>query len=117
MVFNDDLIGTVVETMYEKKAMDIVKLNVSKVCDATDSFIICTAQSSIHSKAIADAITEQLKGKDLSAHHVEGYELGRWVLIDYLNFVIHIFLPKQRSYYDLERLWGDVPREEFPNEM
>jgi len=113
---NDDIIKVVVDTMREKKATDIIILHVSEVCDATDLFIICTAQSNIHSRAITDTIKEQLGEKDVYLHHTEGYELGRWILIDYLDFVIHIFLPKQRSYYDLERLWGDVPREEFDDE-
>ncbi|TEU00661.1 MAG: ribosome silencing factor [Candidatus Stahlbacteria bacterium] len=117
MVSNDNLIINVVETMQEKKATGIIKLNVSEVCDFTDTFIICTAITNIHSRAIADTIKEQLGEKNLCVHHIEGYKLGKWVLMDYLDFVIHIFLPKQRSYYDLERLWGDVPREEYPGEM
>lgn len=102
--------------MQGKKATDIIKLNVREVCDVTDSFIICTAQTNIHSQAIADSISEKLTKKKIALHHIEGYELGKWVLLDYLDFVIHIFLPKQRLYYDLERLWGDVPREEYQSE-
>lgn len=113
---NDELIKLVVETMQEKKATDIIKLSVREFCDVTDSFIICTAQTNIHSRAIADSISEKLTKNKIALHHIEGYELGKWVLLDYLDFVIHIFLPKQRSYYDLERLWGDVPREEYQSE-
>ncbi|MEA1913198.1 MAG: ribosome silencing factor [candidate division WOR-3 bacterium] len=116
MVSNDDLINTVVQTIKEKKASDIVKLKVGEVTEITDSFIICTSQSDVHSRALADAILEELENKGVSAHHLEGYELGRWVLLDYLDFVIHIFLPKQRAYYGLERLWGDVPKEEYSDE-
>jgi len=116
LVSNDDLINLVVKCIQEKKAIDIIKLDVSKVCDATDLFIICTSQTNIHSRALANTIIERLKKKNVFAHHIEGYELGRWVLLDYIDFIVHIFLPKQRSYYDLERLWGDVPREEYVSE-
>ncbi|MCK4420475.1 ribosome silencing factor [candidate division WOR-3 bacterium] len=107
---SDNLPKLVMETMKKKKAEEIMKLDVSKVCDATDDFIICTAQTDIHSRALADTIVQYLKEQGVSPDHLEGYKLGRWVLLDYLNFVIHIFLVKERSYYNLEHLWGDVPK-------
>lgn len=116
MKSNDNLINTVIEKMKEKKCRDLVKLEVGEVTDLTEAFIICTSDSDIQSRAIVDAISEELKKKEKYAHSIEGYEMGKWILMDYIDFVIHVFLPEQRTYYNLERLWGDVKRVEYENE-
>lgn len=110
------LINEVIESIKEKKGSNIVKLDIHEVTPISDFFIICTSGSDIQSRAIADEIIETLEEKEIDPFHIEGYESGKWILVDYIDFVVHIFLPRQREYYNLERLWGDVTREEFPDE-
>lgn len=112
----NNLIEIVIETIKEKKCRNLVKLDVGEVTDLTESFILCTSDSDIQSRAVVDAISEELKKEDKYAHSIEGYEMAKWILMDYVDFVIHVFQPEQRSYYNLERLWGDVKREEFEDE-
>ena len=82
----------------------------SNLCDY---FFICSATSTRQSKAIADGITESLKAKGTKPWHVEGYKEGRWILLDYNSVVAHIFHDDARSFYRLERLWGDAPHVDF----
>ena len=112
----NNLIKTVIETIKEKKCRNLVKLDVGEVTDLTESFILCTSNSDIQSRAVVDAISEELKKKNKYAHSIEGYEMAKWILMDYVDFVIHVFQGEQRSYYNLERLWGDVKREDFEDE-
>jgi ribosome-associated protein len=112
----NNLIETVIEKIKEKKCRNLVKLDVGEVTDLTESFIICTSNSDIQSRAVVDAISEELKKKQRHPHSIEGYEMAKWILMDYIDFVIHVFQPEQRSYYNLERLWGDVKREDFEDE-
>lgn len=81
------------------------------LCDFTDSFVICHGSSTRQVLAISDAVEERL-AKELGREpkHVEGRRLGEWVLMDYLDFVVHIFIDDKRRFYSLERLWGDAPR-------
>ncbi|MEJ2568785.1 MAG: ribosome silencing factor [candidate division WOR-3 bacterium] len=113
---NNNIIEIVIEKIKEKKCRDLIKLDVGEVTDLTESFIICTSYSDIQSRAVVDAIAEELKKKNKYAHNIEGYEKANWILMDYIDFVIHVFQPEQRSYYNLERLWGDVKREDFEDE-
>jgi ribosome-associated protein len=113
---NNNLIDIVIEKIREKKCHNLVKLNVGEVTDLTGIFIICTSYSDIQSRTVVDAISEELKKKGKYAHSIEGYEVAKWILMDYVDFVIHVFQPEQRAYYNLERLWGDVKREDFEDE-
>lgn len=90
------------------KANDIVLLDLARVSDATDYFVIASGSSDTHVRAIAEHVMEQLKKEGVRAHHVEGLPQGRWVLLDYIDFVVHVFHPTLRSFYQLERLWGDA---------
>jgi ribosome-associated protein len=112
----NNLIEIVIEKIREKKCRNLVKLDVGEVTDLTESFILCTSDSDIQSRAVVDAISEELKKKDKYVHSIEGYEMAKWILMDYVDFVIHVFQVEQRSYYNLERLWGDVKREDFEDE-
>ena len=112
----NNLINTVVEKIKEKKCRNLVKLDVGEVTDLTDAFIICTSYSDIQSRAVVDAISEELKKKKVYPHSIEGYESGKWILMDYVDFVIHVFQAEQREYFNLERLWGDVKRKEYEDE-
>lgn len=100
----------IIKIAHGKKADDIVLLDLKKLSSMTDYFVICSAGSDVQAKVIADAV---LDGLGKTAGHVEGYEGGRWILIDCFDVVAHIFRPEAREFYGLERLWGDAPREEF----
>jgi len=112
----NNLIDIVIEKIREKKCSNLVKLDVGEVTDLTEAFIICTSYSDIQSRAVVDAISEELKKKKKYTHSIEGYEIAKWILMDYIDFVIHIFQPEQREYFNLERLWGDVKRKEYEDE-
>jgi ribosome-associated protein len=94
-----------VEAALDKKAQDLVVIDVAEVCSFTDNFIICTGTSSRHNQTIADGIDEQLRQKEIRSLHIEGRTEGEWILMDYFDFVIHIFTARTREFYDLERLW------------
>jgi ribosome-associated protein len=96
-----------------RKAQDMLALDVRDVNDATDFFVIATGTSDAHVRGIAEAVMEALRGEGHRPHHVEGMTVGRWVLLDYVDFVIHLFHPETRAFYQLERLWSDAPELEF----
>lgn len=93
--------------MDKKKAEDIKVLNLKDVCSFTDYFIICTALSQKQAQAISEAIEITLKKDQIYAKGIEGLTLSEWILMDYFDFVIHIFNPETRQHYGLEKLWGD----------
>lgn len=95
----------------KKMGEDIVVLDLRKASPLTDFFIIATANSTVHARAIADALCDRnsLKGLKMP-HQIEGRENAQWILLDYIDVIVHIFLAETREFYGLERLWGDVPR-------
>lgn len=93
----------------DRKAVDLKVLNLAKVSDFTDYFLICSGGSERQVQAIADAVQERLRAEKVRPLHVEGYNRGQWVLIDYGDLVVHVFLEEPRRFYALERLWGDAP--------
>lgn len=102
----------------EKKASDVVVLDLKKISDITDFFLIAEGYTDIHVRAVSEHIIENLEERfKLKPWHVEGMEYARWVLMDYIDFVIHIFQPETRSFYQLERLWTDAPRQEIADEL
>jgi ribosome-associated protein len=101
------------ELAASKKAEDIVLMDLRRVTDFADWFVLCTATSDVQMRAVADAILEGLEKIQHKVWHSEGYEVRHWILLDYVNVVVHVFLPETRTYYALERLWGDAPVESF----
>ncbi len=97
----------------DKKAKDILLLNMENISPVTDYFIIASAGNNILVKSIADNIEDKLAEAGLFAAHKEGYAEGRWILMDYGNCVVHIFIEEEREFYNLEQLWADAPSEEF----
>jgi len=95
--------------LLERKANDVVLLSLAGVSDMTDYFLIASGTSDTHVRALGRAVLEDMK-KDTGqmAHHVEGLEQGRWVLLDYVDFVVHVFHPTLRNFYQIERLWADA---------
>ena len=92
----------------DNKANDVVVLNLQGISSLTDYFIIASGTSDTHVRAVAEHVIEELKKEGTRVHHVEGLQQGRWVLLDYVDFVVHVFHPALRSFYQLERLWGDA---------
>jgi ribosome-associated protein len=92
----------------DNKANDVVVLSLRGVSDMTDYFVIASGTSDTHVRALGEHIQAGLKIAGTSAHHVEGLEKGRWVLLDYVDFVVHLFHPTLREFYQLERLWSDA---------
>lgn len=99
-----------VEASREKKATDLVVLDLRGLTSFTDYFLLCTGSTSRQLKAIVDGIEESLTARRVKPDHVEGYPNGDWILMDYVDFIVHVFTPTSRAYYDLERLWGDAKR-------
>jgi ribosome-associated protein len=101
----------------DKKASDIIALDLRAVAGYTDFFVICSGNTDRQAKAIHDAVHLGLKKQDgLLPRRVEGVSEARWILMDYLDVVVHIFTPDTRDFYRLESLWGDVPRRDFDAE-
>ncbi|MCW2277113.1 ribosome silencing factor [Heliophilum fasciatum] len=105
----------IAEAASEKKAMDIMLLDLREKSNVTDYFVICSGNSVPQVQAIAQNIEDKMKESDLRVLRTEGYREGRWVLLDFGSVVVHIFRPETRDYYSLERLWGDAPRAVEPN--
>ena len=106
-----------VDAMLEKKAHDITVMDMRKVSGVADYFVICTGDSDLQIKAVADAIRERIREQcEERPWHTEGSNHWQWVLLDYVDVVAHIFSREKREFYDLERLWGDAPKESVDEE-
>jgi ribosome-associated protein len=92
------------------KAVDLHVLDLAGISSFTDFFLICSGTSSRHMQAISDGIQEQLGRSGVWPTHVEGYSQAEWILLDYVDFVVHIFSEQARQFYDLERLWRKAAR-------
>ena len=99
-----------IELAQDRKAVELVLLDLRGLSNSTDYFLIANGTSDTHVRAIADHIIDELRKEGMKADHIEGLRSGRWVLIDFIDFVIHIFHPSARDFYQLERLWGDAPQ-------
>lgn len=93
----------------DRKAIALKVLHLEKVTDFTDYFLLCSGTSERQVQAIADGVLERLRAEKVRPLHMEGYNRGQWVLLDYGDFVVHVFQEEQRKFYALERLWGDAP--------
>jgi ribosome-associated protein len=94
----------------DKKGEDIVVINIGEISSFADYFVIMNGQSHRQNKAISENIREQLKKKDIRPLSIEGLDNADWILMDYGNFILHIFSKKTREFYDIEQLWADGPR-------
>ena len=93
----------------------MVVLDLRKAQAFTDYFFICTGQNARQVKAIADAIDTALANEGHKPAHVEGYDRANWILLDYFTFIVHVFAPEARVFYDIERLWGSAERLDMPD--
>ena len=103
-------VRTAVQAALDKKAFDLEVLAVSELTSIADYFVLCSANSERQTQAIADSVTEKVRSEEsVKPLLVEGTTPGRWILIDYGDFIVHVFTEECRRYYGLERLWGDAP--------
>lgn len=93
----------------DRKAVDLRVLHLEKVSDFTDYFLICSGTNERQVQAIANAVEERMREEKVRPLHSEGYNRGQWILLDYGDFVVHVFQEEPRRFYSLERLWGDAP--------
>lgn len=107
------LLEVALDAALDKKARDLVVLDLTGICSFTDHFIICSGTSIRHVQSIADGVEEALRKAGSRPSHVEGYTEGEWVLLDYLDFVVHVFTERAREFYELERLWRAGSRREI----
>ena len=110
---NQPLLEKILALAKEKKASDLITLDVRGLTSMTDFFVICHGDSEPHVKAIADNIR---KGTINKPQHIEGYENQNWILIDYFDVIVHVFKVDIRNYYNIEKLWADAPLNKFNNE-
>lgn len=96
-----------VKALDSKKALDIKVIKISDISALADYFVIATGTSSTHVKALADEVEDYLDRNDISVSHTEGYRSNSWILLDYVDVIVHVFSDEAREYYDLERLWQD----------
>jgi ribosome-associated protein len=99
----------VIAALLDRKAVDAVVLDLRGLSSATDYFVIASGTSDAHVRGMAEHLMAALAPDGVAPHHVEGLSQGRWVLLDYVDFVVHVFHPQLREFYQLERLWGDAP--------
>jgi len=113
----DDRILTVLHAAAEKKALNLVVLDLREVASFTDYFVISSGTNERQVQAISDEVFERLKKAGTAAARVEGRQTAEWILLDYGDFIVHVFEDKARRFYDLERLWREAKRLELPPEF
>jgi len=101
----------------EKKATDIVAIEVAELLVVTDYFVICTGNTDIQVRAIAEEVEDRLRDAGIKPIGREGVAEGKWVLLDFGDLVVHVFQPEERDFYRLEKLWGDAPHLELPADV
>ena len=109
-------VSKAVRAALDKKAADVVVLDLRDTSAFTDFFVLCSGTSQRQVKAIADAVEEALRAARVRPAHVEGYDRADWVLMDFFTFIVHVFTPQTRTFYSLERLWGDAEKIEVTDE-
>ncbi len=103
----NELISRIVTVLYDKKAQDIIALDVSALTVITDCMVICSGRSALQVKTLADQVEEQLAQQNALPLRTEGYQEGRWIVLDYGSVLVHIFHTEEREFYRLDKLWDD----------
>lgn len=112
MLDTEDAVRTAARAASEKKATDLVVLDLRNAASFTEYFLICTGASTRQVQAVSNAVEEALLKSGKRPLHIEGYSSAEWILLDYGDFIAHVFSAASRRFYDLERLWRDAPRVE-----
>lgn len=103
-------VARAVAAALDKKATNVLVLDLRKTQAFTDFFVLCSGQNPRQVQAIADGVDASMKGAKIRPAHVEGYDRAEWILMDYFSFIVHVFAPQTREFYSLERLWADAER-------
>ena len=106
---SNKIIDRIVELIFNKKGYNVKILDLRNLTTITDYFIICTGDSDTQVKAIADEVDKRMRDEGVRSWHTEGYRSLNWVLIDFVDIVVHVFKKESREFYNLEKLWGDAP--------
>jgi ribosome-associated protein len=101
-------VAVAVQAAEDKKAIDVIVLDLRTAAGFTDYFLICSGTNSRQIRAIADGVIEALGATGEKPAHTEGYDRSEWILLDYFDFIVHVFAPETRAFYGLERLWGNA---------
>jgi ribosome-associated protein len=109
-------VARAVRAALDKKALDVVVLDLRGTPAFTDFFVLCSGTSQRQVKAIADAVEGTLRAAKVRPAHIEGYDRADWILMDFFSFIVHVFTPQTREFYSLERLWGDAERIEVTDQ-
>lgn len=112
-VTSSDLANEIAKFAIDKKAENVISINVKELTSFTNQFVICSADTDIQVKAIADSIRRSTNHKPV---RIEGYEQLNWVLLDYIDVIVHVFKTTERNYYNIEKLWADAPKIEYNDE-
>lgn len=104
----DPRLKRIVEVLQDKQASDILLMDLRPLSDAADFFVLCSGNSDQHLKTLAEEVRQRLKEAGHSVWHLEGMDTRRWILLDYVDIVVHLFRRDAREFYALERLWGDA---------
>ena len=110
---SQSLLEEIVQLAFEKKAQNLISLDLRGLSYLSDYFIICHGKSEPQVKAIVDNIR---KGTILKPRHLEGYQNKKWVLLDYFDIIVHVFDEQERDYYSIENVWADAPKKDFNDE-
>ena len=110
---SQSLLKEIVQLAFEKKAQNLISLDLRGISDMSDYFVICHGKSEPQVKAIVDNIR---KGTSFKPRHLEGYENKKWVLLDYFDIIVHVFDEEERDYYSIENVWADAPKNKFNDE-
>lgn len=116
-MISEKLVKKIVQLIFEKKGNDVKAIELNTVTTLSDYFIICSGDSDTQVKSIADNIERKLKDEGIKIWHKEGYSALQWVLLDYVDVVVHIFKKEAREFYNLEKLWNDAPIIEFKDNL
>ncbi len=103
----------ITDIIFNKKGYDVVIINLKELTSFADYFVICSADSNVQVKAIADDVDKSLRDEGIKCWHREGYQALNWVLLDYVDVIVHVFKKESREFYNLEKLWGDADIEKL----
>ncbi len=108
-----DILQTVVEAIHQRHGHGVRAMDMSEFPLTMDVFVLATADTRIQARSIADHVEREARRLGRKLHHCEGYDEGSWILLDFVDFVVHVFLPETRAYYSLETLWSDAPGKDY----
>ncbi len=110
-----DILQAVVEAIHQRHGRGVRAMDMSEFPLTMDVFVLATGDTRIQTRSIADHVEREARKLGRKLHHCEGYDEGSWILLDFVDFVVHVFLPETRAYYSLESLWSDAPFQDYPD--